>query len=467
MLRYQALAVLIRQQIQQGSLRAGQRIASIRQLAQQHGVSAATAVQACLQLEREGLVMARPRLGYYVRESVRPLMPVNAPVRRPAYISNPALFDLMLVEEGRKVLPLHAARPAAALLPESTLAAAMSRCLRRQRSDALAYAAPQGYWPLRQQIARRYASLGVTVAAEEIIITAGAMEAITLALRVLTRPGDLVLLETPTYHGILQTVATLGLQVVELPLGAGGQLDTVLLEQSLAAQPVRAAVLVPNFSNPLGVALDDTAKQALLAACARHGTVIIEDDIYGDLAWDDSRPAPLRRWDGGSGVISCSSFSKSLAPGLRVGWLVGGAWTDALSRAKFFSTVGNAPLPQMALSDYLQRHDLERHLRKLRRALAGNALQMRDAIDRHWPPGTRMGAPRGGLSLWVQLPAGTTATALFDAALEQRIGIMPGQVFSSAGDYADHVRLSCGLPWDATLAAAMACLGELAGKQAG
>lgn len=125
------------------------------------------------------------------------------------------------------------------------------------------------------------------------------------------------------------------------------------------------------------------ASQALLACCARHGTVLVEDDIYGDLAWDDSRPPPLRRWDDGGAVITCSSFSKTLSPGLRVGWMLGGAWTGELLRAKYFSTVGNPALPQLAISDYLARHDLERHLRKLRRALAGNASRMRDAIGRH------------------------------------------------------------------------------------
>ena len=161
------------------------------------------------------------------------------------------------------------------------------------------------------------------------------------------------------------------------------------------------------------------ASQALLACCARHGTVLVEDDIYGDLAWDDSRPPPLRRWDDGGAVITCSSFSKTLSPGLRVGWMLGGAWTGELLRAKYFSTVGNAALPQLAISDYLARHDLERHLRKLRRALAGNASRMRDAIDRHWPAGTRMGEPRGGLSLWIQLPAGSDAAVFSRAALAQ------------------------------------------------
>ncbi len=459
---YKNLARLLRLQIQQGGLRPGERLPSIRQLAASHQVSAATAVQACLQLEREGLAEARPRIGYFVRVAGQGLISTVPPPRAPALISNPALLDLLLVDDNATILPLHAARPAPSLLPDATIAAALSRSLRRHREQSLGYAPPQGYAPLRRQIAQRYASMGVTVDVDEIIITAGAMEAITLTLRVLTRPGDTVLVETPTYQGILQTVATLGLQVLELPRLRCGGLDLTLLESLLAGQAVRAAVTVPNFSNPLGLSLDDTTKQALLSCCAHHGTVVVEDDIYGDLAWDDSRPPPLRRWNDGAALITCSSFSKTLSPGLRVGWMLGGAWTGELLRAKYFSTVGNAALPQLAISDYLERHDLERHLRKLRRALAGNASHMRAAIDRHWPAGTRMGEPRGGLSLWIQLPPGSDAAVFSRAALAQGVGVMPGHVFSGNGDYRDHVRLSCGLPFDQSINVALRRLGVIA-----
>ncbi|MEE7566945.1 PLP-dependent aminotransferase family protein, partial [Xanthomonas sp. Kuri4-3] len=247
---------------------------------------------------------------------------------------------------------------------------------------ALNYAPPQGHAPLRRLIAQRYTQLATAVRPDEVVVTAGAMEAIALALRVVTRPGDVVAVETPTYHGILQSVAALRLKVVELPRRAVGGLDLGRMDTLLREHAVRATVLVPNFHNPLGSVIADADKQALLALCARRGTVVIEDDIYGDLAWSGQRPSPLRQWDRHGNVITCSSFSKTLAPGLRVGWLLGGEWTDALVRAKYFATVGNAALPQLALADYLQRHDQERHLRRLRQALADNAQRLRDAIER-------------------------------------------------------------------------------------
>lgn len=466
MLLYERLAGALRGQISRGALRAGERLPSIRQLAQGHGISAATAVQACLQLEREGLVVARPRSGYYVRAALPP-PPAAKPARRrtPGAVSNPALEDVLDILSRRDVLPLHSATPAPELLPQAALSAALTRSLRHQPAAALDYAPPQGLPALRRQIARRYAQLGATVPPDEIVITAGAMEGITLALRALTAPDDVVMVETPTYHGILQAVAALRLKVLEVPNLPGRGIDVARLDSLLAQHRVRAAVLVPNFNNPLGSLTDDAAKQALLASCARHGTVVIEDDIYGDLAWSGERPSPLRRWDRDGVVVSCGSFSKTLSPGLRLGWLAGGAWTEALVRAKYFSTVGSASLPQLAMAEYLHKHDLERHLRRLRRTLADNAQRLHEAIARHWPAGTRASEPRGGLSLWLQLPQGGDGHALFEAALAQGIGTSPGVLFSSRGDYADCLRLSCGLPWSPRLDQALKRLGQLASRQ--
>lgn len=468
MLLYERLAAELRTQIAQGVLRAGERLPSIRQLASGHGVSAATAVQACLQLEREGLAVARPRSGYFVRAAT-PQLPASRPPRRraPGKVNNPALQGVLDMLARSDLLPLHSATPAAELLPQSALTASLTRCLRRSAEATLDYAPPQGHLALRRQIALRYAQLGVAVSPDEIVLTAGAMEAINLALRTVTVPGDIVVVEAPTYHGILQAVADLQLNVLEVPNLPGKGIDVVRLEQLLEQHAVRAAVVVPNFNNPLGSVTDDAAKQAMLASCARHGVVVIDDDVYGELAWSGERPSPLRRWDSHGIVISCGSFSKTLAPGLRLGWLVGGPWTDALVRAKYFSTVGGAALPQLALADYLQQHDLERHLRRLRRALADNAQRMHDAIARYWPAGTRVTEPSGGLSLWLQLPDDGDGRALCEAALAQGIGTSPGVLFSSRGDYADCLRLSCGLPWGEPLDRALRQLGRLAGGRAG
>ncbi|GLQ95628.1 PLP-dependent aminotransferase family protein [Dyella mobilis] len=465
MLLYEQLADQLRTQIAQGALRAGERLPSIRQLASSHGVSAATAVQACLQLEREGIAQARPRSGYFVQAAAT-ATPATRPSRRraPGAVSNPMLQDVLDMLSRDDLLPLHSATLAPELLPQSGITAALSHCLRHAPLAALDYAPPQGHLALRRQITQRYAQLGASVSPDEIVITAGAMEAISLTLRTLTQPGDVVLVESPTYHGILQAIAALHLKVLEVPNLPERGIDVERLDQLLQKHQVRAAVLVPNFNNPLGSLTGDDAKRSLLASCARHGTIVIEDDIYGELAWSGQRPSPLRRLDRHGIVVTCSSFSKILPPGLRVGWIVGADWTDALVRAKYFSTVGGASLQQLALAHYLQRHDLERHLRRLRKALADNAQRLREGIARYWPAETRTCNPSGGLSLWLQLPQDIDTYATFEAALAEGIGTSPGTLFSSRGDYADCLRLSCGLPWSETLDRALLRLGKLAAK---
>lgn len=465
MLRYETLAAHLRTQIVQGVLCAGERLPSIRRLAQAHGVSAATAVQACLQLEREGLALARPRSGYYVRAQAT--VPNTPPprLRVPRAVNNPALHDLLDLLARTDLLPLHTAVPAPTLLPGNALAGALARTLRHSRTQALNYAPPQGHPPLRRMIAQRYAQLATPVSPDEVVVTAGAMDAIGLALGVVTAPGDVALIETPTYHGILQAVAAKRLKVVELPRRGDDGLDLARLDAILESCRVRVAVLVPNFHNPLGSVLGDADKRALLDRCARHATVVIEDDVYGELAWSGQRPAPLRQFDPHGRVITCGSFSKTLAPGLRIGWLLGAGWTDALVRAKYHATVGAPALPQLALADYLQHHDQERHLRRLRHALADNALRLRAAIERYWPADTCCSDPSGGLSLWLRLPPGGDGGALFEAALSAGIGLSPGHLFSSRGEYRDYLRLSCGLPWDEGLEAAMRQLGQLAAAQ--
>ena len=466
-LLYERLAQRLRGQIQRGLLRAGERLPSLRRLGRDQRISLATAIEAYLQLEREGLIEARPRSGYYVRGARVPAPRAAAAHRRaraPQPIRNPALLGVLDVLGRSDVVPLHAATPALSLLPTAALSGAVARAMRRDPAAALSYAIPQGLPALRRQIARRYAQCGADVDPEEIVITAGAMEAISLALRTVARAGDVVLVETPTYYGLLQAVAAQGLRVIEVPNRPGLGIDVARAAELLERHAVRAAVLVPNFNNPLGSLTGDADKRALLAACSAHGTVVIEDDLYGELAYSGVRPAPLRAFDRDGTTITCGSYSKMLSPGLRVGWALGGRWSSALLRAKCFSTVATTTLPQQAIVEYLVRHDFDRGLRRLRRALADNAQRCRQAIAEYWPQGTRVSEPAGGMALWVELPEGVEGQVLFEAALAKGIGLLPGHLFSNRGDYRRHVRLSCGLAWDARTESALRAVGRLASR---
>jgi DNA-binding transcriptional MocR family regulator len=463
-LLYERIAEHLRHQIQRGVLPAGERMPSLRSVGREQRVSLATAVEAYTQLEREGLIEARPRSGFYVRAALSAPMRIAMPrpTRTPQPLRNPALLGVLDVFARPDLLPLHATTPSPALLPSAALAAATARVLRRHPDSISRYAQSQGLLDLRQRIARRYAQCGVEVDPAEIVITAGAMEAITVSLRAVTRPGDAVLVECPTYYGLLQAVAGLGLRVLEVPNRPVHGIDVVRLRELLDRHTVRAAVLVPNFNNPLGSLTSDEDKRQLLSACADHGVIVIEDDLYSETAYSGERALPLRRFDERGVVITCSSFSKTLAPGLRVGWAIAGKWTPEVLRTKCFSSIATATLSQLAAAEYLNRHDFDRALRKLRRELANNAQRYRAAIAQHWPRGTCVSEPVGGMALWVQLPERMEGQALFEAALTHGIGTLPGHLFSSRGEHRHHLRLSCGLPWDASVEAALHTLGQLA-----
>ncbi|MGH8079165.1 MAG: PLP-dependent aminotransferase family protein [Lysobacter sp.] len=464
-LLYERLADRMRRQIQRGVLRAGERLPSLRRLGRDQRISLATAVEAYQQLEREGLIEARPRSGYYVRAAAgtAPRSPRARHLSRaPMPVRNPALLGVLDVQSRRDLIPMHAATPDASMLPTAALAAALARTIRRDPDTALSYTVPQGLPQLRERIAQRYAQCGVEIDPDEVVITAGAMEAISLTLRTVTRPGDIVILESPTYHGLLQAVSAHGLRVLEIPNYPGRGIDPAQLRELLERHSVRAALLVPNFNNPLGSLTSEANKREIVAACAAHGTVVIEDDLYGELAYSGERPSPLRRFDDGEHVITCGSYSKMLAPGLRVGWMLGGRRRSELLRTKSFSTVATATLPQMALIEFFARHDIERGLRRLRRTLAGNAQVYRQAVLDHWPEGTCVAEPAGGMTLWIELPPQVDGQALFEAALARGIGILPGHLFSNRGDYTHHVRLSCGQPWERKTETAMKTLGDLA-----
>lgn len=461
---YERIAAHLGEQIRRGVLRAGERMPSLRQLARDHGVSVTTAVEVYAQLERQGLLEARPRSGYYIRARPAPPMQAGAPARlarTPQPVRQAGLLRVLDATGRSARVPLQSATPAPSLLPGAALRSALQRVLRRDPDAAVRYAAAEGVRDLRLRIAERYAHAGVDIDPDEVVVTAGAMEAISLALRVATSPGDVVLLETPTYHGLLQAAAAFGLRVLEVPTTAAG-IDVACLEKQLARQRVRAALLVPNFGNPIGSLTGDAGKRAIVAACAAHGVTVIEDDLYAELAFSGERPPPLRRFDAGGDVVTCGSYSKMLAPGLRVGWVLGGRRAEDLLRVKNFSTVATATLPQLAIADHLARHGLDRHLRRLRRALADNAQRSRDAIARHWPAGTRVGEPAGGLSLWVRLPDGVDARRVHEAGLARGIGSLPGDLFSLRGDHRHHLRLSHGVPWSREVEDALRTLGRIA-----
>ena len=438
---------------------------SVRRLARQRRVSVATVLQAYLRLEDDGLIEVRPRSGHFVRGlQARGLAEPRAPRRNLA----PARVSVMrgvraLMESHRDlgVVPLGAAQVSPELLPIGQLNRRLAAIVREIQHAGARYGDITGEISLRRQLARRAVNMGVSLHPNEIVVTVGATEGLHLALRAVAKPGDAVAVEVPTFFGVLQSVEQLGLKAVEVPSHSRTGVDLDGLEQVLQQRAVRAVIAQPNVSNPMGSVMSDEAKERLVRLCDRHDVPLIEDDVYGELAFDGRARAALA-WDKDGRVLLVGSVSKTLAPGYRIGWIIPGRYMERVEQLKYSLTVSTPPLLQMAVAEFLSSGGYDRHLRRLRAQLRHQVERTRETAAALFPPGTRVSSPAGGFVVWVELPAGVDAYALQAAALEERISIAPGPIFSARERFTNCIRLSCGFPWSETTERALATLGQLA-----
>lgn len=468
---YLRLAGVLEGMIRNQSLRPGDRLPSIRQFGRQQKVSVPTAMNAYAALEDRGLIEARPKSGYFVK--IRQADIVRTPVwdrqlRQVTDFANLDPLDTILSDHSDpSFVPLGAALPSPDLLPGDKLARAMGALARRTPGAGVAYDVVPGSETLRRELARRSLDWGCAFQPEDFMITNGCTEAICLALRATCEPGDTVAVETPTYFGIASTLRDLRLKALPIPVDSVNGLDLDTLAKSLRKTKVSACILIPNFQNPVGSLMPEARKKALIDLLAPRGIPIIEDDIYGDLQHQGSRPRCLKAFDPDGSVLLCGSFSKTLAPGYRVGYIVGGRWHERLLRLKKNSSLANATLPTLAVAEFLKHGGYDRHLRTLRQAYRSQVERMREAVVASFPEGIGLSRPQGNFVLWCELPAQVDSIELWKQARRAGISLAPGPLFSPDGGYRNFIRLNCGYPWSPLLERSVAVLGHLARGLAG
>ncbi len=464
--KYEVLAREIEQQIAAGVLRPGDRLPSVRQTCSSRGLSPSTVFQAYYLLESRGVVRAVPRSGYFV--AARPggaLLPEPG-MSQPQSGSQPVeINDLIYACLGsarsHHIVPLGSAFLSPTLFPLDRLRRALISSMRRLDPSRMAEDLPPGNLHLKREIAKRYLRQGFAVATDEIVLTHGAMEALNLCLNAVARPGDAVVLESPTFYVALQALQRLGLRAIEVPTHVREGIDLGRLAQVIEVHRPKACWLMTTFQNPLGSLMPEAKKRDLVALLARHDVPLIEDDVYSELYEGKLAPLPAKAFDQRGLVLHCSSFSKCLAPGYRVGWAAPGRFTRDVERLKLMTSLSGSVPVQAALAAYLQEGGFDRHLRSLRQSLQAQRNSLLDAVTRYFPDGTRVVRPAGGYFVWVELPAGVDAMALHRAALAQHISLAPGPMFSARGEFQHHIRLTCGQPWNETLERAMRTLARL------
>lgn len=466
---YLKVARQIEQQIRKGALRVGDRVPSIRGLRRQQGVSVSTVLQAYFWLENQGWIEPRPQSGFYVRVPYADLVPEPEIQCKPCLPTDVGVISILdeVVNSlrDRNLVQLGAASASPSLFPNAKLNKIINQIARNNPAHSARYESPTGLEPLRRQIARRATGFGCTFSPNDVIVTCGGMEALNLAMRAVARPGDVFAIESPTYFAILYVIESLGMKAIEIPTHPRSGMDLDALANAIRKHSVRACITILNGHNPLGFVLDDEYKKNLVALLARNNVPLIEDDIYGDLPLNGVRPKTAKAFDTEGLVLLCSSFSKVLAPGLRVGWVEAGRYHDEVKRLKFINTIFSPSLSQLAIAEFIQSGGYDRYLRGLRQTLAQQVQLYSQAVAKYFPEGTKISRPAAGYVLWVELPRSIDSWRLYRAAASHKISIVPGEIFSPTAQWKNHIRLSCGHPFSDAMERSIATLGRLCEKQ--
>lgn len=470
---YQSLADELRTAMGDGRLPAGARLPSVREAARSRNLSINTVLAAYRHLEARGLVEARPQSGYFVRSRLQaPPAPRFAPQPAQARPAETAVLNriaaVVEAQSNAGNVDLSLACPKGSdFYPGERLARLVADTARRHPELLSDYSLPPGSLRLRREIARHALDLGVTMAAEEVILTNGCMEALQFALRTVTRPGDAVAMESPTYFTLIPLAERLGLRIIEVPTHPCNGMSIDALELLLSEQRVKAVVTMPNVHNPLGTSMPVESKRRLAALANEYRVPVIEDALYAELQYAVPLQPAVKAFDRDGWVILCSSYTKTLAPGFRAGWMEAGRFRREVTDLKFCSSVAQPALMSEALGLFLESGGYAQHLRRLRRSYAGQIDRLRGLIDEVFPAGTRATEPTGGFLVWVELPQGCDANKLFDQALARGISITPGTLFSPSGRYTRHIRLSGCYPFSERHIHALVTLGQLAARQLG
>jgi len=463
---YVEVAERIAEMVAQQTFRPGDRIPSIRSLSRQLQVSINTVKEAYALLEDQRLIEARPQSGYYVCSRL-PEVPedpeITAEQIGPTGVGVSELVEMIMRNsEQPGLVQLGCAIPNPKLLPINKLSRMLAGEARRHPVEHVSYTMPPGGSRLRTEIAKRLFESGCTVRPREVVTTNGCSEAVFLALQATCRPGDTVAVESPIYFNFLQLIQVLGLKALEIPATPREGISLEALSYALDHNQVSACLVIPNFSNPLGACMPDERKRQLVDLLAKREVPLIEDDIHGDLAFDSERPRAAKAWDRDDNVILCSSFSKTVAPGYRVGWMVPGRFQAQIERLKMVINLSTAAPTQLALAEFLANGGYDHHLRHIRRLYAQKAARMSEAIGQFFPAGTRVSRPRGGFCLWLEMPDYVDALRLYSRALEQGITLAPGPLFSATGKFRNCIRLNAAF-WCPQIEQAVVTLGRLAG----
>ena len=460
---YEELAEHVATRVKDGYFQPGDKLPSIRQMSQEHNVSISTVQEAYRVLEDTHVAEVRPKSGYYVlaRNTVPTLPDISRPNPKPVEVSQWELVvQLLYSHEKDGSMALGKGTPdvnGQTIKPLTKLIANLSR---RADINHFTYDSLQGAEELRRQIARLMIDSGCRLHPDDIIITTGCQEALSCSMRAITKPGDIIAIESPSFYGSMQTIQALGLKALEIPTHPETGISLEAFEMALEQWPIKVLQVTPICNNPLGYTMPDKHKHRLIELANQYDIAIIEDDIYGDLAYTYPRPRSIKSFDTEGRVLFCSSFSKTISPSFRTGWCAPGRYLEQVKHMKYVSTACSSVLQPRAIAEFIAQGHYERHVRKMRSQYLRNRDRMIEWASRYFPKGTRMSYPQGGFLLWVEFPRSIDTARLNEILSQHRISIAPGTLFTASGKYRNCLRLNYAQEADEDIRQALEVIGN-------
>lgn len=465
-LLYLQIANNIEHQIKNDVLKIGDKLPSLRTICTEKGVSLSTASQSYFELESRGLIESRPQSGYYVSYTHRQFRNVPATSQPlPARAGGKTEDVIFTISENMQqdTLALSAGVPSIELLPMAKLNKAIVAATRNLPGSGVNYD-KHGNPKLKKQIAQRSLMWGGKLKAENIITASGCINALSFCMLALAKRGDTIAVESPVYFGILHLAKNMGLNVLELPTNPVTGVEIDALKKALARKKIKLCLLVSNYSNPLGSCIPDEHKKAIVQLMEKHNVPLIEDDLFGDLYFGSQRPSCCKTYDESGIVLWCGSFSKTLAPGYRVGWVEAGKFKELVTKTRYYHALYTTSITHEAIGSFIENERYDVHLRKLRQTLHRNSLQFLRCVSEYFPEETKVTKPGGGLHLWVELNKRTDTVELYNRAIAGKVSVAPGRLFTLQNQYNNCLKLNFGLPWSDKVEAALKFVGRLAAK---
>lgn len=462
---YQKVANDIESMIARDLYKKDAKIPSIRQMSKLLNVSINTIKEAYSLLENKQLIEGLPQKGYFVKNISSTDLQVSdtgdyfEPVIQE--ISEDQVFQRILKEiMDRDHVPLGAAVASPSLLPVQDFSSLISSLTDEQKKLCLTYAPTEGLVELRQAIVRKLIDSGLSLTINDILITSGCEEALFLALSAITKPGDTVAIQSPIYCNLVLMFRNLSLKILEIPSDPAKGISLDALEYAIEHNDIKVCLVISNFNNPSGSILPDENKKKLTEILKESDIPLLEDDVYGDLYFDGKRPSTCRTYDNSGNTLLCSSFSKTISPGLRVGYIVPGKYKDKIIQRKMGANICTSTISQLLLTNYLESGGFYKQLRKLRREISIRMENLRKDVSELFPQGTRMTDPRGGYTLWVELPGNVSGLSVYEKAIKEKIAIVPGGLFSQNQYFENFIRLDAGC-YTESIRPAIARLGQI------